>query len=131
MKQQSELWNGIWDWVIIMVDTSKIEKAAATGSDMDGELCNPDMWLFLSLRELYSQYRAGLIDRDRAKKEKATLLARYELERFYYDSYLEVVKMRNRVDSQLVELEKCGCEQCKKLIRIFDGMDGTDGGDNQ
>ena len=120
---QYAFWSGIWDWVITVIDVSKIEKAAAAGADIDSELCNPDMWLYLALRELYRQHRVGLIDRDQAKKKKAALLARHELERFYHDSYLDVVKMRNRIESQLVELEKCGCEHCKRLIRIFDGRD--------
>lgn len=47
-------------------DTSAIERAAALGSDLDGELCLPDMWLFLALRELYRQYRAGAVTREQA-----------------------------------------------------------------
>ena len=99
---QYAFWSGIWDWVITVIDVSKIEKAAAAGADIDSELCNPDMWLYLALRELYRQHRVGLIDRDQAKKKKAALLARHELERFYHDSYLDVVKKRNRIESQLV-----------------------------
>ena len=111
-----------------MIDVSKIEKAAATGREMDDDLCAPDIWLFLSLRELYSQHRSGLIDRDQARKEKAELLAKHEISRFYYDCYVETAKLRNRIASELVELEKCGCEHCRRLIRIFDGRSERKGG---
>ena len=46
---------------------------------------------------------------------------KHEISRFYYDCYVETAKLRNRIASELVELEKCGCEHCRRLIRIFDG----------
>lgn len=106
-------------------DTSAIERAAALGSDLDGELCLPDMWLFLALRELYRQYRAGAVTREQARTEKKDLLSKHELARFFYDSYLGTVEMRKRISSRLVELERCGCEHCRELIRLFDGRDKT------
>ena len=102
-------------------DTATLERAAANGEEMDGELCLPDMWLFLAFRDLYRQFRSGAVGKEQASKEKKELLARHELARFYYDSYADTVKMRNRISSRLVELERCGCEHCRELIRLFDG----------
>ena len=120
-------WNGIWGWVItVKPDISAIERAAASGADMNEELCIPDMWLFLALRELYKQFRGGIVSKEQARQEKSELLSKHELARFFYDSYKETVDMRNRISSKLVELEKCGCEHCKELIRIFDGRQKPD-----
>lgn len=116
------LWNGIWGLVSIMsLNADTIERAAMNGEDMNEELCLPDMWLFLAFRELYRQFRSQAIGKEQARNEKRELIAKHELARFYYDSYIDTVNMRNRVSSKLVELERCGCEHCKELIRIFDG----------
>lgn len=104
-------------------DTAAIERAAASGADMDKDLSLPDVWLFLSLRELYRQFRSGMVGKEQAQKEKADILVKHELARLFYDSYEDTAKMRNRISAQLCELERCGCEHCKKMIRIFDGRD--------
>lgn len=110
-------------------DTAALERAAANGGNLDGELCLPDMWLFLAFRELYRQFRAGALGKEQAAKEKRELLAKHELARFYYDSYAATVELRGRIASRLVELERCGCGHCRELIRLFDGRgeehDGT------
>jgi hypothetical protein len=93
------------------------------GNELPDDLSSPDQLLYLSFRELYKQFRSGTITKEQAKVEKGKLLSAHELAAFYYSSYLETVQMRNRIGSQLVELEKCGCPACVKAVRLFDGRD--------
>ena len=103
--------------------TADIEHAAMHGDELPGDLSSPDQLLYLSFRELYRGFRAGTITKEQAGKEKQKLLAEHELARFYYDSYLDTVKMRNRIGSQLTELERCGCPACTRAIKLFDGRE--------
>lgn len=107
----------------MVYDTSAIERAAAKGEELGDDLSLPDQLLFLSLRSLYAQWRSKIIDQEKAKSEKRRLLAEHELARFYYESYKATVELRNRVSSELVEIEKNGCDQCKRIVRLFDGRE--------
>lgn len=110
----------------MLPDTEKIERAAMHGDELPDDLSSPDQLLYLQFRELYRQFREGIVTKEQAKTEKGKLLASHELARFYYDSYIETAKMRNRVGAQLTELEKCRCPACIKAIRLFDGRDKGD-----
>lgn len=107
----------------MVYDVTAIEKAAAKGEELGEDLSQPDQLLFLSLRMLYAQWRAKLIDSEKAKSEKRRLLAEHELARFYYDSYVSVVELRHRIDAELIEIEKNGCDKCKRVVRLFDGRE--------
>ena len=99
----------------------QIERMAMRGEPLPDDLSSPDQLLYLSFRSLYREYQHRFISRDQASLEKQKILAQHELSKFYFDSYVETAKMRNRLSSQLVELERCGCEHCKKAVLIFDG----------
>lgn len=85
----------------------------------DGPMC--DMVLFIGLRYLYVSLKNHSITREEAKLQKKKLLTTYMAAAYDQEFYLEQAKHRNRIGSQLVELEKCGCEHCKRLIRLIDG----------
>jgi hypothetical protein len=87
----------------------------------DAPFC--DMVLFIGLKYLFIAYKNGLATKEEISIEKKKLLACYKIALIDEDLYLSQTKLRNRISSELVELEKCGCEHCKKLIRIFDGRD--------
>lgn len=60
------------------MEPDKIERLAMAGEQMPPSLSMPDQLLFLCLRDLYHQYRAGFVDRDTAKKEKSEILREWE-----------------------------------------------------
>ena len=51
-----------------------IERTAANGGELPDDLELPEQLLFLTLRELYSNYKAGAVERERAKREKQRIL---------------------------------------------------------
>lgn len=65
--------------------TLPYEKEAMYGLDMPDGLEQPDQLMFLCLRQLYGQKRAGFIDRSRAITEKSKLLEEYRVAKFRYD----------------------------------------------
>lgn len=108
-----------------MMNVKEIERAAIKGDIMPDDLSSPDQLLYLSFRQLYVQFRNGTITKEQGSAEKNKLLAAHGLATFYYNCYIDTAKMRERISSQLTEVERCGCEHCKKTIRLFDGRDKT------
>lgn len=55
------------------------EREALAGKPIPAGLTGAEQTAYTSLRALYSQYAAGLIDRDAAKADKVEILKAYEL----------------------------------------------------
>lgn len=53
------------------------ERAAMNGDELPGGLSQEEQLLFLSLRELYAQKRAGFISREQGSSEKKKLVAEF------------------------------------------------------
>ena len=104
----------------------RIERLAASDSEMPEGLSMHDQLLFLSLRSLYNDFRDGKINRERAKREKNNIIVAYRdlaNDRAIVDQHL---KIRKRLSKNIGDIYKCGCPHCKKLIDIFNGIDRTD-----
>ena len=104
----------------------ELERLAAADSEMPEGLEMPEQLLYLTLRTLYQNFRSGAVNRDRAKREKSRILVAYgDLQ-----SKHKVTKFHNeihkRLQNNVCELYKCGCEHCRKLINIFTGIDRRD-----
>ena len=82
-----------------------------------------DTVLYIGMRYLYIAYANDLSTQEEVAREKKSLLAAYRTAAYDQELYMQMAKRRNRVGSELLMLEKCGCEHCKRLIRIFDGRD--------
>lgn len=104
----------------------ELERLAAADSEMPEGLEMPEQLLYLTLRTLYQNFRAGAVNRDRAKREKSRILVAYG----DVQSQYKVTKFHNeiykRLQNNVCELYKCGCEHCRKLINIFTGIDRRD-----
>lgn len=100
-----------------------LQTAAFNGETLPDGLSGPEQLLFLSLRTVYRDYRAGAINKNQAKREKAEAVKAYRLNAAR-DAVGENLMERIR-RSELVrrEIERGGCELCRRLTRILDGRD--------
>ena len=80
-----------------------------------------DAVLYIGLRYLYIAYTSSMATKEEIAKEKRTLLTAYRDAVYDQELYTQMAKRRNTVASELIDLNKCECEYCKRLIRIFDG----------
>lgn len=101
----------------------ELERLAAKSEPLPDNLTLPEQWLYLSLRALYREFRAGTITCEQAAQEKAKLLDEYELAKLHYSAYVQATERANRYSPLLVEAEKSGCDVCRKIVRIFDGRE--------
>lgn len=109
-----------------MIDTNKIERLAADGSDMPDDLELPEQLLYFTMRELYGNYRSGHVNKERAKREKSRIMVAYYGLRQEYDLAKQYVEVRERLKHNIGELYNCGCPNCRKLLNIFTGIDRVD-----
>lgn len=105
---------------------AQLERLAMHGADLPDDLTEPEQLLFLSLRCLYAEHRAGRIQRDQAHTEKSNLLRAFEVNQFNYNLFAQTAQMRNRLADQLGAVGRCRCPECRKVVAIFDGFERSD-----
>ena len=100
-----------------------IERQAANLQPMPDGLSGPEQLLFLSLRTVYRDYRAGAINTDQAKREKAEVVKAYRLYAARDAAGENLMERLRRSELVRREIERGGCELCRRLTRILDGRD--------
>ena len=106
--------------------TEELERLAATDSEMPEGLSMPDELLFLTLRTLYQNFHSGAVNRDRAKREKSRIYAAYEILKSDYAVVEHHLDIRKRLTHNISEIFGSDCPHCKKLVRIFTGVERND-----
>lgn len=106
--------------------TEELERIAATDAEMPKGLGLPEQWLFLTLRELYSNFRSGVVNRERAKREKSRIYVAYQGLQNKYKATEQHLAIKKRLSHNIGELYQCGCPNCKRLLNIFVGVDRQD-----
>ena len=80
--------------------------------------------LYTVLRGIYRSYAAKELTLDEAKLAKKDAIREFESEQLAYEVYQDNVRKTSemaKVSAQCEKCEKCGCEYCKQIARIFDG----------
>lgn len=104
-----------------------LEKLAATpGAEMPDGLSIGEQLLFLTLRELYNNFRSGAVNRERGKREKQRIMVAYQNIEFQEKLMDYHMQLRRRLEREIGSLHKCDCETCRKVGRVFDGIDRND-----
>ena len=106
--------------------TEQLERLAAANGDVPDDLELPEQLLFITLRELYSNYQNGVVNKERAKREKSRILVAYRKLLADYKITEQNKEITKRLSHHIGDLYKCGCPNCRKLINIFTGVDRQD-----
>ena len=106
--------------------TDELERLAASEEEMPDGLTMPEQLLFITLRELYKNFRSGAVNRERAKREKSRILVAYRGLTSEYAVVEQHLSIRKRLQGNIGDIYKCGCQNCRKLINIFNGVDRQD-----
>ncbi len=99
----------------------QIEIHAMHNDPLPDGLKYPEQLLFMSFRALHQSVRAGQVTREQAHAEKGKLLDQFTDWMRWDGIYQDTCKMRAELGGMSKEVESGNCEQCKKLMRIFDG----------
>lgn len=99
----------------------EIEKIAMHSDDMPDSLNSAEQLLFLSLRFLYESYNRKMIAREQAKKEKQSILSRFQELQRWVDIYQNTCQRRVKLSGLSKEVESGDCNRCKEIMRVLDG----------
>lgn len=105
---------------------NKIERLAASDVEMPDNLEMPEQLLFLTLRTLYQNYHAGSVNRERAKREKSRITVAYDKLKNEFKIVEQHRDIRVRLTQTIGDIYNCNCQNCKKLINVFVGIDRQD-----
>ena len=97
----------------------EIEDIAFKGQMMPGGLTQPEQLAFQSIRFLYGIYRKGLIDRDCASKEKASIKIEFDIASYDYQ------RKRAMYQQYQYNIRKAG-EYVNELCKKFNAGDGSE-----
>lgn len=106
--------------------TEEIERLAATDAEMPERLTMPEQLLYITLRTLYQNFRSGIVNRERAKREKSRIFVAYQNLKNEYKATEQHLEIKKRLSHNIGELYQCGCPNCKRLLNIFVGVDRQD-----
>ena len=80
--------------------------------------------MFLCLRQLYGQKRAGLIERNRAVLEKSKLLEEYRVAKFRYGLWEQGAALWKRIEAASSEYRRSpSVEAADKLLEAIYGVE--------
>lgn len=99
------------------------ETAAQRNDPMPDGLIFPDQLMYQSLALLYTRYRLGAIDRDRATAEKTKLLLEYEAIKTKWsmgDHFVARLKSTERARAEYRKDKTLG--NADKILIAFDGV---------
>lgn len=102
----------------------EIEQAAWNGVDIQPQLSEFIEYVYyVGLRNIYESYHSGLTERETAmqqKKQLQQLYSRFDISRRIYREHQAI---ESALGGYRKGLETCGCEHCKKLLRLIDGRE--------
>lgn len=101
---------------------NQIDEAAYSGVDIMPELMDDiDRIYYIAMWSMYESYRAGAITREEAAERKKTLRnihGRFDIDREIYRQHQTIER---RLAGYRHEVEACGCEHCRRLVKLLDG----------
>lgn len=108
------------------MNVTELERIAAKGGEMPDDLRMHEQLLFLTLRTLYHSFRSGAVNKERGSREKQRIMQAYtalQMDQRVMDQHRAI---RRRMENQIGNLYRCGCEHCLQLLKYLDGIDRRD-----
>lgn len=100
------------------MELNKLDRLANKGEPMPENLTSSEIRYYISVREIYSTFHKGFIDKIEAQKEKETLLKALASERAKEELWEKFCKTNNLISAWLSEY-KAESEQEKKFVETF------------
>lgn len=106
----------------IVSDVDNIEKQAWAGEKMPEGLTFAEQCYFMALRALFSEYKQGLADKDRVKREKSSLYSAFTAMASKERLHAEHAERHLKLCKLWTETHKSGCEVCKRIENVYTGL---------
>ena len=87
------------------------------------DLTLPEQLLYTTARNIYKSYQDGIISLEQAKQEKRHSIRNFESLNLKCDIYSDHMRRMVTISQVLGDVEKNGCERCRRAARVFDGRE--------
>lgn len=101
--------------------TEELCKLAQNNEPMPYGLSLSEQFLFGTIRNIYSAYRAGTITAEQGKCEKNLALGEFESMKLWERVFREQAKRSVEIGKLLTKANKEGCEVCKQMAGLLTG----------
>jgi hypothetical protein len=99
------------------------ERQAMMGNEVPDGLSLPEKTLYVLVRGLYAQYKAGTIDRDTAVREKRAAFREYEKAKFHFECGGRWTKIIKETEAARSAYRKDRTiENADKILLAIDGI---------
>lgn len=105
------------------MSVDELERLAIKSTPMPEGLSLPEQWLYQAFRLLYKEYNAKIINREQAKIEKMQILKSFESAMLWYKIYKRSQEIQYKLSFLLAKMNKSECELCKKVAKIWTGIE--------
>ena len=83
----------------------------------------PEQLLYTTARNIYKSFEDGVITLQQAKIEKQRSIANFESLNRSCLIYRDHMKRMVAISQVLGDVDKNGCERCRRAVRVFDGRE--------
>lgn len=83
----------------------------------------PEQLLYTTARNIYKSYSDGLISIEQAKQEKLHSIRNFDSLNLKHDIYSDHMRRMVTISQVLGDVERNGCERCRRAVRVFDGRE--------
>lgn len=87
------------------------------------DLTLPEQLLYTTARNIYKSYQDGIIGLEQAKQEKRQSIRNFESLNLKCDIYSDHMRRMVTISQVLGDVERNGCERCRRVARVFDGRE--------
>lgn len=87
------------------------------------DLTLPEQLLYTTARNIYKSYQDGIISLEQAKQEKRQSIRNFESLNLKHDIYSDHMRRMVTISQVLGDVERNGCERCRRAVRVFDGRE--------
>ena len=87
------------------------------------DLTLPEQLLYTTARNIYKSYQDGIISLEQAKQEKRQSIRNFDSLNLKHDIYSDHMRRMVTISQVLGDVERNGCERCRRAVRVFDGRE--------
>lgn len=90
----------------VVFDAERLTDLARSGADMPKGLCLAEIYLFQSMRHLYSEFRRGRISQGTGKRERVQIMNSYRTARSMQSIWAESLERKKDAESAVNEYRR-------------------------
>ncbi|MFR1348276.1 MAG: hypothetical protein ACLSAQ_00990 [[Eubacterium] siraeum] len=106
-----------------MMTADEIIELAKHNTPLPDDATLAEGLLYKSMRLTYAAFREGEITKEQGAQERKQAVKQFDKYQMYEKAYRNNAKRGKAIGKLLCEVNKHGCELCKRMAKIYDGRE--------